>query len=211
VAAFTLLTEKKETEEPPERHRRYRKPVLYSLTVVAFILGAWQIRNADKENREAESQRTDQHQKDQLKISRLQQSVTTLGKVNDTQYQRNQDELAALRQQLTGIKVGELTAPDRRRMAALEEQLNKAFSEAESRTQIRVLLSQHEKERTTTPRFLRHFRRKPGQDSHRRRQLIRCKCHGHNGVGPHLRKMRIPYRTRQLSQNTEFTKLRPNV
>jgi hypothetical protein len=78
VAAFTLLTEKPEVEQHQSLPRRFRKVILYVLTFLTLLLGSWQIRKADNENRAAEQARRQEHDGDQQQIIQLQQSVFNL-------------------------------------------------------------------------------------------------------------------------------------
>jgi hypothetical protein len=128
VTAFTLVTEKKEKEKNPEPLRVWRKPILYILTVLAFVVGAVQIRKADRETREADAKHIGEHSADQQKISGLQDSVSTLLNVNKTQYDRNQDQLRELRDQVLQLKLGKLTEEDRKKIAVLEAELEKALA-----------------------------------------------------------------------------------
>jgi len=126
VAAFTLLTEKPEVEEHPSLLRRFRKPVLYILTLLAMALGSWQIWNADNENHEAEHARTKQHDNDQQQIIQLQQSVTNLSVTNDQQYKRYLEQITKLQSEVSDLKLARLTEADRQKIASLEEELVKA-------------------------------------------------------------------------------------
>jgi hypothetical protein len=126
VAIFTLWTEKPEVEEHPSRLRRLRKPILYLLTFVVFAVGSWQILKTDKENLEAAEGRTKQHDGDQKSIVQLQQSVSNLSNTNDQQYKRYLEQIAKLQSELNDLKLAQLTAADRQKIAALEEELVKA-------------------------------------------------------------------------------------
>lgn len=128
VALFTLATEKKESEPESAAIRRWRKPVLYLLTLLAFLIGTSQIRKADKESRDTDTKHAQEHQQDQQKISGLQDSLTTLAKVNDVQYQRNQEQLQRLRQELSDLKSSKMTAEDREKIGRLEAQLREALA-----------------------------------------------------------------------------------
>lgn len=128
VAVFALLTEKREIEINPSFFRRWRKRGFYLLAVAAFVIGATQIWKADKESRKAERNHDKEHQQDQQQISNLQESVKTLGEVNDKQYQRNQEQLEKVRQEVTSLKQAKMTEEDRKKIAALEDELNKAMA-----------------------------------------------------------------------------------
>jgi hypothetical protein len=128
VALFTLATEKKESQPESTAIRYWRKTVLYLLTLLALLIGTWQIRKADKESRDADTRHAQEHQQDQQKISGLQDSLTTLAKVNDVQYQRNQEQLQKLRQELSDLKSSKMTAEDREKIGRLEEQLRDALA-----------------------------------------------------------------------------------
>src|SRR5260221_106593 len=128
VSAFSLFTEKRE-QEVIIGHilRRYRKPVLYVFTALTFVFGAWQIWRADKDSRNAEKKHSAEREADGKQISSLQSGITTLTQVNETQYQRNQEQLSGLRDQIVQLKLGKLTEQDRAKIMSLEAQLDKAL------------------------------------------------------------------------------------
>lgn len=127
VTVFTLLTEKKEDESLSEGLRRFRKPALFAFAFVAFFVGVAQIWRTDHEGQKADKRHSEEHTQDQLKISGLQHSVDTLGQVNNTQYDRNQKQLIGMQDELTKLKIGLLTAEDRKKFAALEGKLDTAI------------------------------------------------------------------------------------
>ncbi len=128
IAVFSLLTEKKEREIHPSWLRRCRRPILYSLSVAALVVGVGQIRKTDREAHEADTKHAIEHNTDQQKISGLQDSVNMLTKVNEIQYERNRDELVKLRDQVNDLKLAKLTEEDRKKIATLETQLDKALA-----------------------------------------------------------------------------------
>jgi hypothetical protein len=78
VAFITLLSEKNEREINPPRLRRWRKPILYSLTVVALTVGVIQILKADKEAREAERKSHQANAELKQALSKLDESTTKI-------------------------------------------------------------------------------------------------------------------------------------
>src|SRR6266481_3527007 len=129
VSAFSLFTEKREQEIIiGHTLRRYRKPVLYVFTVLTFVFGAWQIWRADKDSRNADKKHSTEREADGKQISGLQSGIATLGQVNETQYQRNQEQLRGLRDEVIQLKLGKLTEQDRQKIADLEAQLDRALA-----------------------------------------------------------------------------------
>lgn len=129
VSAFSLFTEKREQEVIiGHTLRRYRKPVLYVFTALTFVFGTWQIWRADKDSRNAEKKHSAEREADGKRISGLQSGITTLTQVNETQYQRNQEQLRGLRDEILKLKLGKLTEQDRAKITSLEAQLDKALA-----------------------------------------------------------------------------------
>jgi hypothetical protein len=91
VAVATLLSEKKEREINPPRFRRWRKPILYSLTGAALVVGVVQILNADREACDAEKK--SRQANDALKdaLAKLDESTTQIANMTalNTQLQRS--------------------------------------------------------------------------------------------------------------------------
>ena len=127
VTFITLITEKKE-EERPTGLRKWRKTILVVLTIMALILGLGQIIKSDKESRKAEKDHIKEHGDDERQISVLQQSITSLHQDNQTQYDRSQAVLRELQDQVTQLKLGKLTEEDRKKISALEAQLQAALA-----------------------------------------------------------------------------------
>jgi hypothetical protein len=129
VSVFSLFTERREREVIiGHTLRRYRKPVLYVFTALTLIFGAWQIWRADKDSRDADKKHAAEREVDGKQISSLQSGIATLGQVNETQYQRNRDELHGLRDEILQLKLGKLTEQDRQKIADLEARLDKALA-----------------------------------------------------------------------------------
>jgi hypothetical protein len=119
--------EKKE-EESLTRLRKWRKAILVGLTIVALIVGLGQIRKSDRESRKAEKDHIKEHGEDQRQNSVLQQSIKSLHEENQLQYDRNQNVLHDLQQQVAQLKLGKLTAEDREKISVLEAQLKAALA-----------------------------------------------------------------------------------
>ncbi len=125
VTFITLITEKKE-EGSPTGLRKWRRTTLVVLTSMALILGLGQIIKSDKESRKAENEHANEHDADKSQIAILQRSVTLLGQVNQTQYDRNQAVLRELQDKVNQLKMGKLTEEDRKKISSLEAQLKAA-------------------------------------------------------------------------------------
>jgi hypothetical protein len=128
ISIYTLFSEEQKLEVLPPRTRRWRKPVLSFLTVAAFVVGIVQIRKADREAHKANDDHTTEHTADQQQISGLRESVNTLTSVNQIQYERNRDELLKLQDRVNELKLAKLTQEDRKKIADLESQLDKALA-----------------------------------------------------------------------------------
>jgi hypothetical protein len=127
VTFITLITEKQE-QETPAGLRKWRRTTLVVLTTMALILGLGQIIKSGKESRKAEKDHATEHDADKAQISILQRSLTMLGQVNQTQYDRSQGVLRELQGQVTQLKLGKLTEEDRKKISSLEAQLKAAMA-----------------------------------------------------------------------------------
>ena len=122
----TLATEKPEHEIIASKLRRNRKRILCGPTVSALVLGVWQARVSDQENKKAKSDKKVQHDADQSQITQLQQLVRDLSASNEIQYQHQEARVQKLQDKVEQLKLSALTREDKNQIAALQDELSKA-------------------------------------------------------------------------------------
>lgn len=125
VTIFTLLSEKKDVE-PPAGLRRYRKIVLITAAMLAFLFGARQTYNGYKATNDATKKHFEERQQDKDQIIGLQTSVRDLGEQNALQCKHHHDDLHEIQEQVTKLKLSKLSAEDRAKIEALQLELAQA-------------------------------------------------------------------------------------
>jgi len=103
---------------------------MFILTVVSLFVGIGLIWQTSRENNAAEKRHAGERQSDREQIAGLNRSVETQTQNNETQYVRSRDEIHRLQDQLTDLKKDITTTELRRKLGALEGQLEKALTPA---------------------------------------------------------------------------------
>lgn len=128
IAVIAIYREKPDENAEQSLLKRRAKPILYALTGLALFAGLSQIWRTDRENQNNEKKRSQEREADKQQITGLQQSVGTLKESNQTQYDRNLAELHTLQKQLNDIKIDKASEELRKKIAALEAQLDKSMA-----------------------------------------------------------------------------------
>jgi hypothetical protein len=128
IAVIAIYREKPDDNAEQLLLKRRAKPILYALTGLALFAGVSQIWRTDRENQNNEKKRSQERETDKQQIAGLQQSVGTLKESNQSQYDRNLAELHTLQKQLNDIKIDKASEELRKKIAALEAQLDKSMA-----------------------------------------------------------------------------------
>lgn len=129
LGAITSLLKEK-TDEQPERERKRKRirNVLAVMTGLGFTLGVVQGYRSDVDKKTNETKHKQERDTDAQRIAGLNQSIETQIQNNETQYSRHQQELHRLQDQLSELRKDVATQELRRRMAKLQQQLDKELS-----------------------------------------------------------------------------------
>jgi hypothetical protein len=127
VTIYTLLSEKKDTEQFAGL-RRYRKVVLITAAIMAFLFGTRQTYNSYRVTNDEAKKHFEERQQDRDQIIRLQTSLRDLGEQNALQYKHNHDQLHEIEEQVTKLKLSKLSAEDRAKIEALQLELAQAVA-----------------------------------------------------------------------------------
>jgi hypothetical protein len=129
ASAITALLKEKPDETPSrERKRRITRNILLALTALGLVIGIRQAHSADADSRKSDEKHRVERETDAQRIAGLTQAIETQTKNNETQYGRHQQELHRLQDQLSDLKKDVATQELRKRMAMLQQQLDKELS-----------------------------------------------------------------------------------
>lgn len=122
-SVISLLKEKR-----AKHGSRWHRYALLTLTLIGFGAGAILIHGADAEAKASEGKHKDERATDQQRIADLKDAIAIQISNNETQYDRNQDQLQGVRKQLADLQTQVATEELRKKMTALQGQLDKALA-----------------------------------------------------------------------------------